>query len=142
MAAPGFFDFSQEDEYSYSSLKHYTQCVIRDTAEDKKQDYFLLPDTPRITVGDQYTKKEIIRQQIAWGHMPLFLVESELASGELISIENDFIKGIDCSDHELFKIYSREILKQLPSGRGDWEQALPAGVTKAIIDDRLFGFKA
>ncbi len=56
-------------------------------------------------------------------------------------LENNFIKGIECSDHELFKIYSREILKQLPSGRGDWEKALPAGVTKAIIDDRLFGFK-
>ena len=56
-------------------------------------------------------------------------------------LENNFIKGIECSDHELFKIYSREILKQLPSGRGDWEKALPAGVTKAIIDNRLFGFK-
>ena len=56
-------------------------------------------------------------------------------------LENNFIKGIECSDHELFKIYSREILKQLPSGRGDWEKALPAGVTKSIIDDRLFGFK-
>ena len=56
-------------------------------------------------------------------------------------LENDFIKGIECSDPELFKIYSREILKQLPSGRGDWESALPAGVSEAIISERLFGFK-
>ena len=56
-------------------------------------------------------------------------------------LENDFIKGIECSDHELFKIYSREILKQLPSGRGEWEKALPPGVTQAIIDGKLLGFK-
>jgi len=57
-------------------------------------------------------------------------------------LENDFITGIECSDHELFKIFSRDILKQLPSGRGDWEQSLPSGVSEAIIKDRLFGFKA
>jgi len=57
-------------------------------------------------------------------------------------LENCFVTGIECSDHDLFKIYSREILKQLPAGRGEWEQAVPSGVSEAIIKNRLFGYKA
>ena len=56
-------------------------------------------------------------------------------------LENNFIKGIDCSDPELFKIFSRNVLKQLPMGRGDWEKALPQDVSGAIINERLFGFE-
>jgi len=56
-------------------------------------------------------------------------------------IENNFIAGIECSDKELFKIYSREVLKQIPQGRGDWEDCLPKGVSEAIITNKLFGFK-
>jgi len=56
-------------------------------------------------------------------------------------LENEFITGIECSDKELFKIYSRDVLKQLPNGRGDWEQSLPVTVSEAIVKDKLFGFK-
>lgn len=56
-------------------------------------------------------------------------------------LENGFISGIDCSDHDLFNIYSREILKQLKSGRGDWEKTLPPGVADEIIKHRLFGYR-
>lgn len=56
-------------------------------------------------------------------------------------LENGFISGIDCSDHELFNIYSREILKKLKSGRGDWEQALPPGVAEEIIEHGFFGYR-
>jgi len=57
-------------------------------------------------------------------------------------LENDFVSGIESSNKELFKIYSRDVLKQLPNGRGDWEKALPKSVSEAIINERLFGFKA
>jgi hypothetical protein len=57
-------------------------------------------------------------------------------------LENGFIFGIDCSDKELFKIYSREVLKQLPKGRGDWENSLPEGVVKEIVDNKFFGYRA
>ncbi len=56
-------------------------------------------------------------------------------------LENGFIKGIDCSDQALFRIYSREVLKQLSEGRGDWEQMLPDGVADEIIKNKLFGFR-
>lgn len=56
-------------------------------------------------------------------------------------LENGFIQGIDCSDHTLFKIFSRDILKQLPKGRGEWENALPLGMADEIIKHKFFGFK-
>ena len=56
-------------------------------------------------------------------------------------LENDFIFGIECSDAELFKIFSREVLKQLPGGRGAWEACLPEGVAEEIVARRLFGYR-
>ena len=57
-------------------------------------------------------------------------------------VENKFITGIECSDSNLFSIYSRDVLKKIAKGRGDWEQSLPKDVTAAIIEQKLFGFKA
>ncbi|UCH41711.1 MAG: TonB-dependent receptor [Gammaproteobacteria bacterium] len=56
-------------------------------------------------------------------------------------LANDFIFGIESSDPELFHIYSREVLKQLPNGRGDWEHSLPAGVAEQIIENRFFDYR-
>jgi len=56
-------------------------------------------------------------------------------------LENGFLAGIESSDINLFKIYSREVLKQLKNGRGDWEKSLPAAVANEIIEQRLFGFQ-
>lgn len=56
-------------------------------------------------------------------------------------LENGFIKGIKSSDAALFKIYSREVLKQLSRGAGEWQNALPDGVANEIIDKKLFGFR-
>ncbi len=35
----------------------------------------------------------IALQKMAWGHMPFFLVKNELKSGELISLEGNYIKS-------------------------------------------------
>ncbi len=56
-------------------------------------------------------------------------------------LENKYIFGIDCSDPELFKIYSREILSALPNGRGDWEKLVPEEVAKKIIEDKMLGYR-
>jgi hypothetical protein len=56
-------------------------------------------------------------------------------------LENHFIYGIESSDKELFKIYSRNILKQLPNGRGSWEQNLPPGIAEEIIENHFFGYR-
>lgn len=56
-------------------------------------------------------------------------------------LEMQFVYGIDCSNNELLKIKSREILSQLPEGRGDWEKDLPKEIAEQIIEKRLFGFR-
>jgi len=56
-------------------------------------------------------------------------------------LENNFIFGIESSDHELFNIFSRNVLKQLHNGRGSWEYCLPEGVAEEIISNRLFGYR-
>ncbi|MFT7259522.1 MAG: hypothetical protein ACI9MS_001384 [Glaciecola sp.] len=56
-------------------------------------------------------------------------------------LENGFISGIECSDKALFKIFSRSILKQIPKGRGSWENYLPEEAVNEIVNHNFFGFK-
>ena len=56
-------------------------------------------------------------------------------------LENGFLAGIESSDISLFKIYSREVLKQLKDGRGAWEKSLPEPVVAEIIKHKMFGYK-
>jgi hypothetical protein len=56
-------------------------------------------------------------------------------------VENGFLYGIDTSNKALFEIYSRDILKKLKSGRGDWEQLVPKEVAEEIIKLGFFNFK-
>ncbi len=56
-------------------------------------------------------------------------------------LEMQFIFGINCSDKALLSIYSREILAQLPQGRGNWENSLPERIANQIIEESLFGFR-
>ena len=56
-------------------------------------------------------------------------------------VENKFIFGIESSDHELFKIFSRNVLKQLHDGRGPWEECVPPGIAEEIIENKLFGYR-
>ncbi|OED42145.1 nicotinate-nucleotide adenylyltransferase [Chromatiales bacterium (ex Bugula neritina AB1)] len=55
-------------------------------------------------------------------------------------LENQYIFGIECSDSKLLTIYSRDILKQMESGAGDWEALLPEGTAETIKTEGLFGY--
>ena len=57
-------------------------------------------------------------------------------------LENKYIFGIECSDTELFKIYSRDVLAKLPEGRGDWESCLLDDTASRIIENKMFGFRS
>jgi DNA-binding transcriptional LysR family regulator len=93
VAAPGFLDRPVSNTLRYDDLKDSTQCLIRDTSTgNRKLNRFVIEDAPHLTVGDQYTKKEVILQGMAWGHMPLFLVEPELKTGKLVSLEGKYIR--------------------------------------------------
>ncbi|HFD79610.1 MAG TPA: LysR family transcriptional regulator [Gammaproteobacteria bacterium] len=94
VAAPGYLDFTPDSDTRYAALRPYTQCIIRDTARRiEKEKHFILDEAHCITVGDQHTKKSIIVQGMAWGHMPDFMIAKELEDGTLLSIEGPWIKG-------------------------------------------------
>ena len=54
-------------------------------------------------------------------------------------LQNNFVYGIETSDKELFKIFSREVLKKMSKGSGNWEDCLPEGIAEQIVDNRFFG---
>jgi hypothetical protein len=56
-------------------------------------------------------------------------------------LENKYIFGIECSNPELFKIYSRDVLTKLPMGRGEWEDCLLEDTSSRIIENKMFGFR-
>jgi len=94
VVANGYLKQSVNPDLNYDDLKKYTQCIIRTTAQKlPSHNHFIVKDSPCITVGDQHTKKEIILQKMAWGHMPYFLVKNELKSGKLLSLEGNYIKN-------------------------------------------------
>lgn len=93
VVAKKFLNCKITKQLKYSDLNNYTQCIIRGTEKQQNnKNYFVNENSQHITVGDQFTKKQVILQRMAWGHMPLFLVEQELKNGELISIASDQIR--------------------------------------------------
>ena len=54
---------------------------------------------------------------------------------------NKAMVSADIQDVRNLDISAREVVKELPKGRGDWERKLPATVTESIIKKGLFGFK-
>lgn len=57
-------------------------------------------------------------------------------------VHNRAMVSANIEDVRNLEISAREVIKELPNGRGDWEQKLPAKTTQSIIDNKLFGFKA
>jgi hypothetical protein len=56
-------------------------------------------------------------------------------------LENGFVAGIECSDANLFNIYSREVLKQIPTENTEWQAVVPEKAVKEIIDKKMFGYR-
>jgi hypothetical protein len=95
----------------------------------------LFPDKTRLLVYPEIDQADELRNftNIILPENLQFLYEYLVA--------NKFIFGINSSDHQLLKIFSRNILKQLPNGRGDWEKSLPQGVSDEIIKNSFFGYR-
>ena len=92
VVAPNFLPFPITRDIQLNQLKQQVQCIIRDSAKRTKRDYFLVEGAHSWTVADQVTKKELVVMGMGWGHLPLHLIENELADGTLLSIEGDHIK--------------------------------------------------
>lgn len=56
-------------------------------------------------------------------------------------VHNRAMVTADIEDVTNLEISAREVVKELPKGRGDWEHKLPEATTRSIIKHKLFGFK-
>lgn len=88
VVAPGFLPFESSANLTPDHMRPFTQCVIRDTARDgPAEEHFLVEGSPRCSVADHATKKDLILQRMAWGHLPDFMIAEEVRDGRLISLQ-------------------------------------------------------
>ncbi|MGD6756007.1 LysR family transcriptional regulator [Streptomyces sp. BH105] len=95
VVAPGFLPFPPDTDITPQRIQAFTQCVIRDSARNpSEQGHFLVEGAPQSSVPDHLMKKELILHGMAWGHVPRFMIETELRDGRLISIAGRHFPGV------------------------------------------------
>jgi DNA-binding transcriptional LysR family regulator len=94
VVAPGFLPFPITANITPRQMKGLVQCIIRDSAKKPVLDVNIIKGARSWTVGDQLMKKELILLGMGWGHMPLHLIERDLKSGKLLSIEGKHFKRL------------------------------------------------
>lgn len=95
VVAPGFLPFPPTEDITPRRMQAFTQCVTRDSARHpSEQGHFLVEGAPRCSVPDHLVKKELILHGMAWGHLPRFMIESELRDGRLLSIAGRHFPGV------------------------------------------------
>lgn len=95
VVAPGFLPFPPDADITPQRMQNLTQCVVRDSARQPSEPgHFLVEGAPQTSVPDHLMKKELILHGMAWGHVPRFLVETELRNGSLISIAGRHFPGV------------------------------------------------
>lgn len=123
VAAPQGLPFDVTRSLTPARMREAVQVLIRDTARDASRDYFVIEGARTWTVGDQHTKKELILRGMGWGHMPLHMVDKELRSGRLVSLEGRHFKR-----SRLDIVLARRIDRQPgPVARALWEALADAG---------------
>lgn len=93
VAAPGFLPATVEAEPTRERLRPFTQCVIRDTAPNSREQHFMIDGAHQCSVPDHATKRELILNRLAWGHLPDFMAEDSLHSGALVSLRCPTLPG-------------------------------------------------
>ena len=93
VVAPGFLPFTITKSIVPKQMRDHVQCIIRDSSRHTKPvSYFVVEGARSWTVGDQMLKKELIVAGMGWGRLPDFLIEAELSTGKLLSIEGRHFK--------------------------------------------------
>lgn len=95
VVAPGFVPFEPTADITPQRIREFTQCLIRDTAHRPAEPgHFLVEGAPQCSVPDHLMKKELILRRMAWGHLPRFLIETELRDRRLLSIAGRHFPGV------------------------------------------------
>ena len=95
VVAPGFLPFPATNAITPQQMQGLTQCVIRDSARrPPDQGHYLVEGAPQCSVPDHLMKKELVLRGMAWGHLPRFLIETELRDKRLLSIAGKHFPGV------------------------------------------------
>lgn len=95
VAAPGFLPEAVARAPTPARLRGFMQCVLRDTARrPADRSWYVIDGAPQCTVADQRTKRDVILQGLAWGHLPRFLIEDALRDGRLRPLAGRQFPGI------------------------------------------------
>ncbi|WP_028935045.1 LysR family transcriptional regulator [Pseudonocardia spinosispora] len=95
VVAPGFLPFEPTAEVTPRHMQPFTQCLIRDSAHQPAEpSHYVVEGAPQCSVPDHLMKKELILRGMAWGHLPRFMIESELTDGRLLSITGRHFPGV------------------------------------------------
>lgn len=95
VVAPGFLPFPPDTDITPQRMQALTQCVVRDSSRHpSEQGHFLVEGAPQTSVPDHLMKKELIMHGMAWGHVPRFMIETELCNGSLLSIAGQHFPGV------------------------------------------------
>jgi DNA-binding transcriptional LysR family regulator len=94
VVATGLLPFPVSRSITPDQMRQFTQCVIRDSARHSvPTNHFIVEGAHQCTVSDHLMKKEVILQGMGWGHVPQFIVETELREGRLQSIAGRHLRG-------------------------------------------------
>lgn len=87
---------------SDESMQDFVQVVVSDKSSSTfQQSRDILEGGLRRTVSDFHAKKQIIEAGLGWGGLPEYLIQQELASGDLIALD---LTGFPVRRTEIFKI--------------------------------------
>lgn len=91
---------------SRAEMQTYVQVVVAGTGgPDFEQSRDVLSGGQRWTVTDFETKKSVILAGLGWGGVPEHMIETELASGELVTLA---VEGFPPRHTEIFAIRRRD----------------------------------
>lgn len=94
VAAPGFFAGQVSAALTPDDMRPYLQCVIKDSSRrPSPANYYLIEGARSCGVADQLTKRELILQGLAWGHLPAHLIAADLKAKRLLSLQGRHLRG-------------------------------------------------
>lgn len=94
VAAPDFLDISNPTDVGPEDLRSHTQAVIRGTQRRAPaESHFIIEGAHQCSTPDHQTKREVILQGLAWGHLPDFLIEEDLKRERLTSLIGPRLPG-------------------------------------------------
>ncbi len=104
VATPDFPASLHKKPLKDEELKDYIQVIVGDSSQSILQETITiypkntiaaLEDSKRWVVSDNATKKQIILAGLAWGRLPKFFIQKELAEGSLVPIDSETIKPVE-----------------------------------------------